>query len=133
MLAADYPFLDLMWTMAILFLWILWIWLLFSVFADIFRRHDLSGWGKTAWILFVILLPFLGVFVYLITQNVGMTERKLQRSRAERDRFDEYVRATAGNGGGAAAEIESAKRLLDSGAITQAEYESLKAKALQSA
>ena len=87
MLAADYPFLDLMWTMAILFLWILWIWLLFSVFADIFRRHDLSGWGKTAWIVFAILLPFLGVFVYLITQNVGMTERNLQRSRAERDRF----------------------------------------------
>ena len=83
MLAADYPFLDLMWTMAILFLWILWIWLLFSVFADIFRRHDLSVWGKTAWILFVILLPFLGVFVYLITQNVGMTERKLQRSLTE--------------------------------------------------
>ena len=130
MLAADYPFLDLMWTMAILFLWILWIWLLFSVFADIFRRHDLSGWGKTAWILFVILLPFLGVFVYLITQNVGMTERKLQRSRAERDRFDEYVRATAGNGGGAAAEIESAKRLLDSGAITHAEFDALKGRAL---
>ena len=89
-----------------------------------------SGWGKTAWILFVILLPFLGVFVYLITQNVGMTERKLQRSRAERDGFDEYVRATGGNGGGAAAEIESAKRLLDSGAITHAEFDALKGRAL---
>jgi hypothetical protein len=128
-IAADYPFLDLMWTMAILFLWILWFWLLFSVFADIFRRHDLSGWGKTAWILFVILLPFLGVFVYLITQNVGMTERNLQRSRAERDRFDDYVRETAGSGG-AAAEIDSAKRLLDSGAITQDEFEALKRRAL---
>ena len=129
MLAADYPFLDMIWTMAILFLWILWIWLLFSVFADIFRRDDLSGWGKTAWILFVILLPFLGVFVYLITQNVGMTERKLQRSRAERDRFDDYVRATAGTGG-SAAEIDSAKRLLDSGAITQDEFDALKRRAL---
>jgi hypothetical protein len=129
-IAADYPFLDLMWTMAILFLWIVWFWLLFSVFADIFRRHDLSGWGKTAWILFAILLPFLGVFVYLITQNVGMTERNLQRSRAERDRFDDYVRATAGTGGGAAAEIESAKRLLDSGAITQDEFDALKGRAL---
>jgi hypothetical protein len=128
-IAADYPFLDLMWTMAILFLWILWFWLLFSVFADIFRRHDLSGWGKTAWILFVILLPFLGVFVYLITQNVGMTERNLQRSRAERDRFDDYVRQTAG-GGGPAAEIDSAKRLLDSGAITQDEFDALKRRAL---
>ena len=130
MIATDYPFLDLMWTMAILFLWILWFWLLFSVFADIFRRHDLSGLGKTAWILFTILLPFLGVFVYLITQNVGMTERNLERSRAERDRFDGYVRDTAGSGGGAAAEIDSAKRLLDGGAITQAEFEALKQKAL---
>ena len=129
MIAADYPFLDLMWTMAILFLWILWFWLLFSVFADIFRRDDLSGWGKTAWIVFAIVLPFLGVFVYLITQNVGMTERNLQRSRAERDRFDDYVRETAG-GGGAAAEIDSAKRLLDSGAITQDEFEALKRRAL---
>jgi hypothetical protein len=128
-IAADYPFLDLMWTMAILFLWILWLWLLFSVFADIFRRNDLSGWAKTAWILFVILLPFLGVFVYLITQNVGMTERNLQRSRAERDRFDDYVRQTAGSGG-AAAEIDGAKRLLDSGAITQDEFDALKRKAL---
>jgi hypothetical protein len=116
--------------MAILFLWILWFWLLFSVFADIFRRHDLSGWGKTAWILFVILLPFLGVFVYLITQNVGMTERNLQRSRAERDRYDDYIRATAGGGGGPAAEIDSAKRLLDSGAITQDEFDALKRRAL---
>jgi uncharacterized membrane protein len=115
--------------MAILFLWILWFWLLFSVFADIFRRDDLSGWGKTAWIVFAIVLPFLGVFVYLITQNVGMTERNLQRSRAERDRFDDYVRETAGSGG-AAAEIDSAKRLLDSGAITQDEFEALKRRAL---
>ena len=130
MLAADYPFLDLMWTMVIFFVWILWFWLLFTVFADIFRRHDLSGWGKTAWIIFTILLPFLGVFVYLITQNVGMTERNLQRARAERDRYDDYVRQTAGAGGGAAAEIERAKQLLDSGAINQAEFDSLKQKAL---
>ena len=82
MLATDYPFLDVMWTMVIFFVWILWFWLLFTVFADIFRRHDLSGLGKTGWIVFAILLPFLGVFIYLITQNVGMTERNLQRSRA---------------------------------------------------
>ncbi len=129
MIAADYPFLDLMWSMAILFLWVIWFWLLFSVFADIFRRHDLSGLAKTAWILFAILLPYLGVFVYLITQNVGMTERNLQRARAERDRLDGYVRDTA-SGGGTASEIDSAKRLLDSGAITQAEFDALKQKAL---
>ena len=131
MLATDYPFLDLMWTMLVFFLWIMWIWLLFTVFADIFRRHDLSGWGKAGWLIFAILLPFLGVFIYLITQNVGMTERNLERSRAQRDQFDDYVRQTAGgSGGGAAAEIDRAKQLLDSGAITQAEFETLKQKSL---
>ncbi|HET9242129.1 MAG TPA: SHOCT domain-containing protein [Gaiella sp.] len=129
MLAADYPFLDLFWTMLIFFLWIMWIWLLFTVFADIFRRRDISGWAKTAWIVFAIVLPFLGVFVYLITQNVGMTERNLERARAEREHFDDYVRTTAASGG-AAAEIDKAKQLLDSGAITQAEFEALKQKAL---
>ncbi|HET7515328.1 MAG TPA: SHOCT domain-containing protein [Gaiella sp.] len=128
MLATDYPFLDLMWTMAVFFIWILWIWLLFTVFADIFRRSDISGLAKTGWIVFAILLPFLGVFIYLITQNVGMTERNLARSRAQRDQFDEYVRETAG--GGAAAEIDKAKQLLDAGAITQAEFDALKQKAL---
>ena len=128
MLGADYPFLDLMWTMLVFFLWVMWFWLLFTVFADIFRRHDISGWAKTAWIVFAIFLPFLGVFIYVITQNVGMTERNLERTRAERQQFDEYVRQTSS--GGAASEIERAKQLLDTGAITQAEFESLKQKAL---
>jgi hypothetical protein len=131
MLAADYPFLDVFWTMLIFFVWILWIWLLFTVFADVFRRHDISGWVKTAWIVFVIVLPFLGVFVYLITQNAGMTERQLQRTRAQQEQLDDYVRQTAG-GSGAAAEIEKAKALLDSGTITQAEFDAIKQKALSS-
>jgi hypothetical protein len=131
MLAADYPFLDLMWTMLIFFIWILWFWLLFTVFADIFRRHDISGWAKAAWLIFTILLPFLGVFVYLITQNTGMTERNLERARAQKAQFDDYVRQTAGeSGGGATAEIERAKSLLDSGAITQSEFDAIKQKAL---
>ena len=129
MIAADYPFLDLMLTMVIFFLWILWFWLLITIFADIFRRHDISGAKKTLWIVFTILVPFLGVFVYLITQNDGMTERNLERARAQRDQFDAYVRETASSGG-AAAEIEKAKQLLDSGAITQAEFETMKQKAL---
>jgi len=129
MIAADYPFLDLLWTMIIFFLWVIWFWLLFTVFADIFRRHDISGVKKTVWIIFTILVPFLGVFVYLITQNVGMTERQLARTRAQRDQFDAYVRETAG-GSGAAAEIDKAKQLLDSGAITQAEFDTIKQKAL---
>ena len=131
MLAADYPFLDVLWTMIIFFLWVVWFWLLFTVFADIFRRHDISGWGKAAWIIFTILLPFLGVFVYIITQSKGMTERNLERARAQQAHFDQYVRdAAAGGGGGAAAEIDKAKQLLDQGAITQAEFDAIKQKAL---
>ena len=131
MLAADYPFLDLMWTMLIFFVWVMWFWLLFTVFADIFRRHDISGWVKAAWLIFMILLPFLGVFVYLIAQNTGMTERNLERARAQKAQFDDYVRETAGERRRRrAAEIERAKELLDSGAITQTEFDAIKQKAL---
>ena len=128
MLASNYPFLDVVWTMFIFFGWIIWFWLLFTVFGDVFRRSDLSGWGKTGWIVFTIVLPFLGVFVYLITQSSGMTERNIERGQAQQAQLDDYVRDTAG--GGAAAEIERAKKLLDSGAITQAEFDSIKQKAL---
>jgi hypothetical protein len=128
LLAASYPFLDVFWTMMVFFLWVLWLWILFTVFADIFRRHDLSGWGKAGWITFTIVLPYLGVFVYLITQSKGMTERNLDRARAQRAQFDDYVRTSAG--GGAATEVERAKGLLDSGSINQAEFEALKQKAL---
>ena len=129
MLAASYPFLDVIWTMFIFFLWIIWFWLLFTVFIDIFRRHDLSGWSKTLWLIFVIVLPFLGVFIYLITQNEGITQRNVDRAQSQKAQFDDYVRTTAGSGG-PAAEIERAKGLLDSGAITQAEFDSIKQKAL---
>jgi hypothetical protein len=128
-LAADYPFLDVFWTLLIFFLWVMWFWLLFTVWADIFRRHDMSGWGKTGWLIFTIVLPFLGVFVYLISQSRGMAERNVERARSERAQFDDYVRQTAG-GSGAAAEIEKAKQLLDTGAITQAEFDALKQRAL---
>jgi hypothetical protein len=129
--ASSYPFLDVMWTMLVFFLWVLWFWFLFMVFADIFRRSDLSGWGKAGWLIFVIILPYLGVFVYFITQSEGMTRRNVDRAERQRAQFDDYVRETAGGGGGgASAEIERAKGLLDSGAITQAEFEALKQKAL---
>jgi len=131
-LAADYPLLDVIWTMLIFFLWITWFWMLITVFADIFRRDDLSGLGKTGWLIFTIVLPFLGVFIYLITQGDEMAKRNRSQARAQQAQFDDYVRETAGSGG-AAAEIEKAKQLLDSGAITQAEYEAIKAKALASA
>ncbi len=130
MLAADYPFLDVLWTMLIFFAWVIWFWLLITVFADIFRRHDIGGGGKVLWMVFVIILPFLGVFIYLLTQNQGINERNIERAQAQKAQFDRYVQETAGGGGGAAGEIEKAKGLLDSGAITQAEYDAIKQKAL---
>jgi len=129
-LLSDYPFLDVMWTMLVFFLWVAWFWILFGVWGDIFRRRDLSGGGKTGWFIFTLVLPFLGVFIYVISQNDGMNQRNLERAQAQRQQMDDYVRATAGSGGGAAADIEKAKQLLDSGAINQAEFEALKQKAL---
>jgi Phospholipase_D-nuclease N-terminal len=131
LVAADYPFLDVLWTMIIFFLWIIWFFLLFRIIADVFRRRDLSGLGKTAWIIFVILLPFLGVFVYLITQGQKMGDRDLEQARAAQSQFDSYVQTVASSGG-AAAEIERAQKLLESGTITQAEFDAIKAKALSS-
>jgi hypothetical protein len=130
MIAASYPFLDVLWTMLIFFAWVIWFWLLITVFADVFRRHDTSGFAKALWIIFVILLPFLGVFIYLIVNNQGMTERNVKQAQRQQAQMDDYVRNVAGSGGGAAAEIERAKGLLDSGAITQAEFDSIKQKAL---
>ncbi|HEU0335913.1 MAG TPA: SHOCT domain-containing protein [Gaiellaceae bacterium] len=127
MLAADYPFLDVLWTMLIFFTWVIWFWLLITVFADVFRRRDIGGGTKTLWIIFAILLPFIGVFAYLITQHDKMAERNMKQAQAQKADFDQYVQSVAG---GAAAEIEKAKGLLDSGAITQAEFDAIKQKAL---
>ena len=127
MLAADYPFLDVLWTIIIFFVWVMWFWLLFTCWADIFRRHDLNGWGKTGWLIFTIVLPFLGVFIYLITQHEGMNERAMQQQQAARQQMDSYIRDTAG---GSANEIAQAKKLLDDGTITQQEFERIKQQAL---
>ncbi len=129
MVAADYPFLDVLWTMLVIFAWVIWFWILITVFSDLFRRHDTSGFGKVLWIIFVIVLPFLGVFIYLIVNHDGMTERNIKQMQAQQAHMDAYVKSVAGSGS-AAAEIEKAKGLLDSGAITQAEFDSIKAKAL---
>ena len=128
-IAADYPFLDVFWTMLVFFVWVAWFVLLFRVIGDIFRRADASGFAKVAWLIFVIVVPFLGVFVYLIANNQGMTERNLARAQAQQQQFDQYVQSAAGSGG-AAAEIDKAKQLLDSGAITQSEFDAIKQKAL---
>src|SRR5262245_34111829 len=117
--------------MLIFFCWVIWFWLLITIFIDIFRRRDTSGFSKVLWIIFVIILPFLGVFIYLIVNHDGMADRSVASAQAQQKQMDDYIRTTAGGGGGgAAAEIERAKGLLDSGAITQAEYDAIKAKAL---
>jgi hypothetical protein len=127
LVAADYPFLDVLWTMIIFFAWVAWIWIAITVFADVFRRHDIGGWSKAAWVVLVIVLPFLGVLVYLISQHDGMRERSVKEAETQKAAFDQYVREAAG---GSAAEIAKAKELLDSGTISQAEFDTIKAKAV---
>ena len=127
LIAADYPFLDVLWTMIIFFAWLAWIWIAIAVFSDVFRRHDISGWGKAAWVVFVIILPFLGVLVYLIAQHDGIRERQAKTAQAQQQAFDKYVKDAAG---GSAAEIAKAKEHLDSGTISQAEFDQIKQRAL---
>jgi hypothetical protein len=127
-IAADYPFMDVLWSMIIFFFWVIWIWIVITVLIDVFRRDDIGGWAKAAWVVFVVILPWLGVLVYLIIEHDGMRERSIKQAQAQKQALDEYVRDTAG--GGSAAEIARAKELLDSGTITQEEFEAIKAKAL---
>jgi hypothetical protein len=127
--ANNYPFLDVMWTMLVFFIWIAWFMLLFRIIGDIFRRKDIGGGAKTLWLIFVLCLPFLGVFVYLIGQNDGMNQRQLEQVQAQRAQMDDYVRSVA-PAGGAATEIEKAKVLLDKGTINQSEFDAIKSSAL---
>lgn len=126
--ATDYPFLEIFWTILVFSAWIVWIWMAVTVLVDVFRRHDISGWGKAAWTVFVVVLPFLGVIVYLLANSKGMAERSNKETEAAQSQFDDYVRRTAG-GNGAASEIAKGKELLDSGTINQAEFDAIKAKA----
>ena len=132
LLAADYPFLDVLWTMLIFFLCIAWFWLVILVVIDIFRRHDIGGGKKTIWLLFILFVPFLGVFVYLFTNSDDMARRRAAEMQTAQAQTDEYIRSVASSSG-PTAEIERAKGLLDSGAITQEEFDAIKAKALASA
>ena len=128
MLAASYPFLDVLWSMVIFFMFFIWIMILFKVFGDLFRRRDIGGGTKTIWIIFVILLPFLGVFVYLIAEGHKMADRDVEQMQAARAQTDDYIKSVAGSS--PADQVAQAKQLLDSGAITQAEFDAMKAKAL---
>jgi cobalamin biosynthesis protein CobD/CbiB len=126
--AADYPFLNILWTMIIFFAWVVWIWMMIAILTDVFRRRDIGGWRKAAWCVFLIVVPFVGVLVYLIAQHDGMAQRNIDRMEQAQQQFDEHVRTVAG--GGAAAEIERAEQLLARDAISQREFDALKAKAL---
>ncbi|MGG8410113.1 SHOCT domain-containing protein [Streptomyces sp. 12297] len=128
-LAVDYPLLNMFWTMMMVFLWVLWFMLLFRVIGDIFRDDELNGWGKAGWTIFVIILPFLGVFVYLIARGRGMGERELRRAQANEQAFRSYVRENA-TPASAAEELTRLAELKNRGDITAAEYEQAKAKAL---
>jgi hypothetical protein len=127
--ATSYPFLNILWTTLIFFAWVLFIWIAITCLIDIFRRHDISGWVKAGWVVFIVVIPWIGVLVYLIANHDGMNERRAKDNQAAQAQLDDYVRKTAGTGG-AASEIEKAKQLLDSGTITQQEYDAIKAKAL---
>ena len=131
-LLQEYPFLSVMWTLIVIFAWVIWFWLLIVIFADLFRRPDVSGWGKAAWVVFLIVLPFLGVLVYLISQSTGMTERRTKDAQTAQAQFDQYVRSV-GAGGSPTSQIEKAKQLLDTGSITQQEFDEIKRRTIASA
>jgi hypothetical protein len=129
LILADYPFFGVLWSMLIFFVWVAWFMLLFKIVGDVFRRRDIGGGAKTLWLLFVLFVPFLGVFIYLIANNDEMAKRDMERAQAAQAQFNDYVQQAAGSGG-PAAEIDKAKTLLDSGAITESEFAAIKAKAL---
>ena len=128
MVLANYNFASFLWDVLVIFAFVIWFWLLITVFGDLFSRHDIGGWGKAGWIVLVIILPYLGVFIYLIANSHGMGERAQARAQAQQAQMDDYVRSVASTD--SADQIAKGKELLDSGAITQAEFDQLKAQAL---
>lgn len=130
MFAYDYPILGVFWSMVWLFLWIAWIFLLFRVIADLFRSHDMSGWAKALWAIFVVLAPFLGVFIYLIVRGHSMSERDVAQAQHQEAAFRSYVQDAAGSGGGTADQLSKLADLRAQGVLTDAEFEAQKAKLL---
>jgi hypothetical protein len=127
----QYPLLDFFLTMLYFFLFVIWIWLLIMVFVDIFRSQDLSGWAKALWAIFIIILPFLGVFVYLLARGSKMHERAAREAADQQSAFDTYVRQTAGTGD-TAEQLQKLADLKSQGVLTDAEFEAQKAKVLAS-
>jgi hypothetical protein len=129
-MAADYPFLDILWSTLIFVGLCMWIWLVISIFADVFRRHDIGGFTKALWIIFVMFIPLFGVLVYLIAYDDGIAERTGKQQAAAEQAFDQRVREATGNSG-PASEIATAEKLRDAGTITQDEFVQVKAKAVE--
>jgi hypothetical protein len=132
MIAADYPFMNILWSMVIFFCWVVWIWMMIAILTDVFRRHDIGGGKKALWVIFLIVLPFLGVLIYLIAQHDGMMERNVKQAEQQQAMLDKHIRSVA-SPDDPTTKIANAKGLLDSGAITQAEFDTLKQKALATA
>ena len=132
LLAAEnnYPLLEVIWTIIVFFAWVIWIWTVIAILSDVFRRHDIGGGSKALWTFLIILIPFLGVLIYLVSQGQGMAERNVKQMKASQKMYEQQIREVAGTGGGAASEIANAKSLLESGDITQEEFDQLKRKAL---
>ena len=126
--SSTYPFLSALWLMIVFFAFIIWFWILISVFSDIFRRRDIGGGMKAIWIIFVVLFWWLGVLIYLIVEHKGMADRSMEQMKAAQAQQAEYIQTVAGTS--PADQIASAKTLLDNGTITQAEFDTIKAKAL---
>jgi hypothetical protein len=131
-LAYDYPLLGVFWTMLWLVLFFIWIWLLIMVFVDIFRSHDMGGWAKAAWVIFVIVIPWLGVLIYLIARGRHMQERSLQDAAQQEKDFRGYVQEAAGSGTNTADQLSKLADLKDRGILTDTEFEAQKAKILSS-
>jgi hypothetical protein len=130
--ASSYPLLNIFWTILLFFLWVMWFWILISVFIDIFRSHDLNGWGKALWFLFVLLIPLLGVLVYLIVRGGSMHERAARQAQQQDQAFREYVRSTAQTPASSADQLEKLASLRDRGVITPQEFDREKTKVLTS-
>ena len=129
MVLSNYNFASFLWDVLVIFAFVIWFWLLIVVFGDLFSRHDIGGWAKAGWTIFVIIVPFLGIFIYLIAEGKAMGERAMARAQSQQSQMDDYVRSVASSGS-ATDEIARGKELLDSGAISQAEFDQLKSKAL---
>lgn len=125
-------FADFLWSLLIIFFMIIYFMMLFHVIVDIFRRKDIGGGSKALWLIFLLVIPLLGLLIYMIVNGQSMTERDVSGAQQSQQQFDDYVRSVSASGGGAADQIAKAKGLLDSGAITQTEFDQIKSKALAS-